>query len=56
MTDLETIKRLQSRTDEMSSKLSKQRHEISRLTDVVNQLTRDKAKMLGDIKWMRGES
>ena len=39
----------------LQSKLDKQRAEIARLTEENRKLKTDKAKLLEDIKWMRGE-
>jgi len=40
---------------EMQSKISLQRNEIARLQQVVQKLMKDKAELLRDLKWMRGE-
>lgn len=40
----------------LRSKIAKQRNEIGRLTQVAEKLSEDKAKLLSDVKWMRGES
>lgn len=38
------------------SKLAKQRNEIARLTQLCEKLIAEKAALLDDIKWMRGET
>lgn len=40
---------------DMQSKLSVQRNEIARLQQLVERLMKDKAELLRDLKWMRGE-
>lgn len=40
----------------LRSKIAKQRNEIGRLMQVAEKLSEDKAKLLSDVKWMRGES
>lgn len=39
----------------LQSKIDKQRWEIERLRQQVQKLRREKAKLLADLKWMRGE-
>ena len=39
----------------LKSKMAKQKNEIARLTELVKQLQADKAKLLSDLKWIRGE-
>jgi len=39
----------------LKSKMAKQRNEIARLTQLVEQLQTEKAKLLSDLKWIRGE-
>lgn len=39
----------------LQSKIDKQRWEIERLLQQVQKLRREKAKLLADLKWMRGE-
>jgi len=43
------------RIDLLNAKMAKQRNEIARLTKLVEQLKAEKAKLLSDLKWMRGE-
>jgi len=40
----------------LRSKIAKQRNEIARLTQLNEKLMAEKAKLLSDIKWMRGET
>lgn len=40
----------------LQAKNAKQRNEIARLTQALEKLTAEKAKLLADIKWMRGEA
>ena len=40
---------------DMQSKLPAQRNEIARLQQLVERLMKDKAELLRDLKWMRGE-
>ena len=40
---------------DMQSKLSVQRNEIARLQQLVERLMKDKAELLRDLKWTRGE-
>lgn len=40
---------------DMQSKLSVQRNEIARLQQLVERLMKDKAELLRDLKWIRGE-
>ncbi len=40
----------------LQSKLAKQRNEIARLTQALEKCAAEKAKLLSDIKWMRGET
>jgi len=42
--------------NKLRSKLAKQRNEIGRLTQLNEKLQAEKAKLLADIKWMRGET
>jgi peptidoglycan hydrolase CwlO-like protein len=46
---------LNQENNRLRSKLAKQRNEIARLTQSLEKLTEEKAKLLSDIKWMRGE-
>lgn len=39
----------------LNAKVAKQRNEIARLTKLVEQLNAEKAKLLSDLKWIRGE-
>lgn len=39
----------------LNAKVAKQRNEIARLTKLVEQLQTEKAKLLSDLKWIRGE-
>lgn len=39
----------------LRSKIAKQRNEIGRLTQALEKCAAEKAKLLSDIKWMRGE-
>jgi len=39
----------------LQSKIDKQRDEVARLTKQVQALRRENAKLLADLKWMRGE-
>ena len=39
----------------LRSKVAKQRSEIGRLTQLNEKLMAEKAKLLADLKWMRGE-
>ena len=39
----------------LQAKLAKQRNEIGRLTQLNKKLQEEKAKLLSDLKWMRGE-
>jgi hypothetical protein len=39
----------------LNAKVAKQRNEIARLTRLVEQLNAEKAKLLSDLKWIRGE-
>jgi len=39
----------------LQSKIDKQREEIARLTRQVQTLRKENAKLLSDLKWMRGE-
>ena len=41
--------------EKLQSKIVKQRTEIARLTQRLEQLTKEKSELLKDIKWMRGE-
>jgi hypothetical protein len=56
MTDLETIKRLQSRNSEMHNKISKQKGEISLLTEACLQLKRDRERLASELRWIKGTS
>lgn len=49
MTDRELIAHLEK-------KLDKQRNELARLNQLVDKLQKDKAKLLSDLKWLRGET
>jgi len=40
---------------DLQSKVAVQKNEIARLQQVVDRLMRDKAELLRDLKWMRGE-
>lgn len=40
----------------MQSTMAKQRNEIARLTQALEKCAAEKAKLLADLKWMRGES
>jgi len=42
-------------SDQLRSKVAKQRTEIARLTMKLEQVTEEKASLARDIKWMRGE-
>lgn len=46
---------LQRNLSIMQAKDQKQKAEINRLTLIVAELRKDKAALLADIKWMRGE-
>jgi hypothetical protein len=46
---------LNQENNRLRSKLAKQRNEIARLTQALEKLTEEKAKLLSDVKWMRGE-
>jgi hypothetical protein len=39
----------------LQTKAAKQRNEIARLTQALEKCAAEKAKLLSDIKWMRGE-
>ena len=39
----------------LRKKAAKQRNEIARLTQALEKATAEKAKLLADLKWMRGE-
>jgi flagellar motility protein MotE (MotC chaperone) len=39
----------------LQTKVAKQKNEIARLTQRVEQLNKEKAKLLSDLKWIRGE-
>jgi len=39
----------------LQSKIAIQRNEIARLTQRLEVLTKEKAELLRDLKWMRGE-
>ena len=39
----------------LRSKVAKQRNEIGRLTQLNEKLMAEKAKLLADLKWMRGQ-
>ena len=41
--------------NKLRSKLAKQRNEIARLTQLNEKLQAEKAKLLADLKWMKGE-
>lgn len=70
MTDAQTIARLQSRimaltTDrdkhkrnaaKWQSKATTQRSELARMSQHIESLQADKAALLTDLKWMRGEA
>ena len=56
MTDLEIIRRLQGRTVEMHNKISKQKGEISRLTEACDQLKRDRDRLASELRWIKGTS
>jgi len=47
--------RLKQQFDKLQAKANKQRNEIARLTQAVEQLQKDKASLLADLKWIRGE-
>ena len=40
----------------MQSKIATQRNEIARITRKLEAATKEKLKLLNDIKWMRGET
>jgi predicted transcriptional regulator len=42
--------------NKLRSKLAKQRNEIGRLTQLNKKLQEEKAKLLADLKWIRGET
>ena len=42
-------------TAQLRSKIAKQRTEIARLTQKLEQVTKEKTELVRDIKWMRGE-
>ena len=48
-------KELEADNNKLRSKMAKQRNEIARLTQLAEKLRAEKAKLLDDIKWMRGE-
>ena len=39
----------------LHAKIAKQRTEIARLTQALERATAEKAKLLADLKWMKGE-
>jgi uncharacterized coiled-coil protein SlyX len=41
--------------DKLNGKIVKQRTEIARLTMKLEAVTKEKAELLRDLKWMRGE-
>jgi ABC-type transporter Mla subunit MlaD len=49
------LERLKKSFADLQAKSAKQRNEIARLTQSVEQLMKDKAKLLSDLKWIRGE-
>ena len=42
-------------TAQLRSKIAKQRTEIARLTQKLEQVTKEKTELVRDIQWMRGE-
>jgi predicted nucleic acid-binding Zn-ribbon protein len=40
----------------LRSKAAKQRNEIARLTKAIEELQSEKAKLIAEIKWMKGET
>ena len=42
-------------TAPLHAKIAKQRSEIARLTQALEKATAEKARLLDDLKWMRGE-
>ena len=42
--------------DKLKGKIVKQRTEIARLTMKLEAVTKEKSKLLQDLKWMRGET
>ena len=42
-------------TAALQAKIAKQKNEIARLTQALEKATAEKAKLLADLKWMRGE-
>jgi len=55
MDDLKSIDRKIKENAKLQSKIAIQRTEIARLTQKLERLTKEKAELLRDIKWMRGE-
>jgi len=49
------ISRLQEEVRALHSKNSRQRNDIARLNQSLERVTKDKMKLLGDIKFLRGE-
>ena len=47
---------LAQENSKLRSKMAKQRNEIARLTQALEQCAAEKAKLLSDLKWMRGET
>ena len=49
------LEKMERKMAALQSKLGKQRNEIARLTQLNEKLMAEKAKLLADLKWMRGE-
>lgn len=56
MTQAEELQRLKKSFADLQSKSAKQRNEIARLTQAVERLQKDKAKLINDLKWIKGET
>jgi ABC-type transporter Mla subunit MlaD len=56
MTQAEELQRLKKSFADLQSKSAKQRNEIARLTQAVERLQEDKAKLFNDLKWIKGET
>lgn len=42
-------------TAPLHAKIARQKNEIARLTQALEKVTEERAKLLADLKWMRGE-
>lgn len=49
------LERLKKSFADLQAKSAKQRNEVARLTQKVEELMEDKRKLLSDLKWLRGE-